>query len=119
MLIEFIFQSPSHHPLGLASDIVFFEFPQIIWWRSQVARTAINQMACDLEHVTQARRNLLADVTHELHTPLAVLQGNLRAILDGVYSADSEEIQSLYSQTEHLGRLLALAEADHCRMLPR
>ncbi len=46
-----------------------------------VAR-AFNEMATDLEEAEQLRRNLLADVAHELRTPLSVLQGNLRAILD-------------------------------------
>lgn len=86
---------------------------------------AVNQMAGDLENAEQVRRNMLADVTHELRTPLTILQGNLRAILDGVYSTDKEEIQSLLDQTEHLGHLindlhiLALAEAGQIPNAPQ
>lgn len=78
---------------------------------------AINQMAGDLETAEDIRRNQLADVTHELRTPLTVLQGNLKAILDGVYALNEDEIKSLYAQAGHLGQLvndlhlLALAEA--------
>lgn len=86
---------------------------------------AINQMANDLEHADQARRNLLADITHELRTPLTILQGNLRAILDGVYQADKQEVQSLSNQADLLGRLindlhlLALAEAGQLPNAPQ
>ena len=83
---------------------------------------AVNQMADDLESAEQLRRNMLADVTHELRTPLTVIQGNLRAMLDGIYPVSEDEIRSLYRQTEHLGRLfddlhlLALAEAGQLPM---
>jgi signal transduction histidine kinase len=77
-----------------------------------------NRMAEDLEHAEITRRNLMADVAHELRTPLAVLDGNLRAILDGVHAMNEEEIALLYEQTQHLNHLvddlreLSLAEAD-------
>lgn len=83
---------------------------------------AVNQMAGDLESAEQLRRNMLADITHELRTPLTIIQGNLRAMLDGIYPVSEDEIRSLYSQTEHLGRLfddlhlLALAEAGQLPM---
>lgn len=77
----------------------------------------INRMAVNLEQAERIRRNLMADVAHELRTPLTVLQGNLRAMLDGVYDPSEEEIGRLFEQTHHLSRLvedlreLALAEA--------
>ena len=78
---------------------------------------SFNRMAEDLEHAETTRRNLMADVAHELRTPLAVLDGNLRAMLDGVHALNEEEIALLYEQTRHLNRLvddlreLSLAEA--------
>ncbi len=60
---------------------------------------AFNEMAAHLEQAEQARRNLVADVAHELRTPLSVVQGNLRAILDDVYTLDKEEIASIYDET--------------------
>jgi signal transduction histidine kinase len=78
---------------------------------------SFNRMAEQLEHAETTRRNLMADVAHELRTPLAVLEGNLRAILDGVHELNEEEIALLYEQTHHLNRLvedvheLSLAEA--------
>ena len=38
------------------------------------------------------RRRLLAEVSHELRTPLTVIQGNVEAIIDGVYPADTEHL---------------------------
>ncbi len=78
---------------------------------------AFNEMASGLEQAETLRRNLVADVAHELRTPLSVLQGNLLAILDKVYPLDAEEIARLYSQTHLLSRLvndlheLSLAES--------
>jgi signal transduction histidine kinase len=86
----------------------------------ELAQT-FNTMAADLRCAAQARRNLMGDIAHELRTPLAVLEGNLRAALDEVTSLDAAAIAHLYSQTRHLTRLvndlreLALAES---RALP-
>lgn len=79
---------------------------------------SFNRMAAELENAEITRRNLMADVAHELRTPLAVLDGNLRAMLDGVHNPNEEEIGLLYEQTHHLNRLvedlreLSLAEAN-------
>jgi two-component system OmpR family sensor kinase len=76
-----------------------------------------NVMAETIQQAESLRRNLMADVAHELRTPLTVLQGNLRAMLDGVYPLEPAEIATLYDETRLLGRLvddlreLALAEA--------
>ena len=67
---------------------------------------AFNKMAEDLQRSQTARRNLVADVSHELRTPLTVLEGNLRAVLDHVYTLDESEVANLYEQTRHLIRLV-------------
>ena len=79
---------------------------------------SFNDMAAALESAETLRQNMLADIAHELRTPLTVLQGNLRAMLDGVYPLEAGEIARLYDQTRHLHRLvedlhtLAQAEAN-------
>ena len=70
---------------------------------------SFNRMVDDLDQSQQIRRNLLADVSHELLTPLTVLEGNLRAMLDGVYALNEEEISTLYDQTHHLIALVRAA----------
>ena len=78
---------------------------------------AFNTMATHLDRGEQLRRQMTADIAHELRTPLSVIQGNLEAILDGVYPPDSEHIQPALDQAQLLARLvedlrtLALAEA--------
>jgi signal transduction histidine kinase len=84
----------------------------------QAVAKAFNGMAERLEKAETVRKNLLADVAHELRTPLTVIQGNLRAMLDGIYPMSEEEIAGLFDQTLHLTRLvddlheLAQAEAN-------
>jgi len=72
---------------------------------AELAR-AFNEMAAALEQNEKLRRNLVADVAHELRTPLSVLQGNLLALLDDVYPMEKPEVARLYDQTRLLGRLV-------------
>lgn len=88
---------------------------------AEVARE-FNAMAEEIQRAETLRRNLMADIAHELRTPLTVLQGNLSAMLDGVYPLERAEIATLYDETRLLGRLvndlreLALAEAGQLRL---
>lgn len=78
---------------------------------------AFNKMAERLEKSDQTRRNQLSDVAHELKTPLTVIQGNLEAMIDGVYAPDEERLTSLFEETQTMTvlledlRTLALAES--------
>ena len=72
----------------------------------RLART-FNHMTAELERSDIQRRNLTADVAHELRTPLHIIQGNLEGILDGVYAADAEHINATLDETRSLSRLVA------------
>lgn len=81
-----------------------------------VAR-AFNAMTARLREDEARRRSFLADVTHELRTPLAVIRGQAEAIADGVYPGDAEHLapiidaaRALEVLTEDL-RTLALSES--------
>lgn len=84
---------------------------------------AFNTMADDLEHAEQLRRNLVADVAHELRTPLSNIQGYLEAISDGVMEPDVNTMRSLNEEVALLSRLveelqeLSLAEAGELRLV--
>ena len=67
--------------------------------------TSINQLAQRLEKVEQTRRRMLADLAHEIRTPLATIDAHLEAIEDGVRSADADTMAVLRSSTARLGRL--------------
>jgi signal transduction histidine kinase len=77
---------------------------------------AFNRMASRVQAQDEQRRNLLADVAHELRTPLAVIQGNVEGLLDGVYPRDDAHLARVLEETRLLStliedlRTLALAE---------
>jgi two-component system sensor histidine kinase BaeS len=66
----------------------------------------LNTLAEALEQTEQARRQWVADISHELRTPLAVLRGELEALQDGVRPLDRAAVDSLYTDTRRLGRLV-------------
>jgi signal transduction histidine kinase len=78
---------------------------------------AFNQMAETLEHDERLRRHMMADIAHELRTPLTVIQGQVEALLDGVFPLAPEQLAPIHDEAILLSRLvadlreLALAEA--------
>ena len=52
------------------------------------------------------RRQLMADVAHELRTPLSILQGRIEGLIDGVYPRDDARLAQLLDETRHLSRLV-------------
>jgi len=87
----------------------------------QLART-FNAMAEYLEKAEVQRRSLVADVAHELRTPLSNVQGYLEAVKDGVLPPDEQTVDTIYQQVRHVVqlvddlRLLALADAGAMRL---
>lgn len=72
---------------------------------------AFNDMAEAVVHSETERRNLTADVAHELRTPLAALQAGLEEVRDGFLSPTPEVLGGLHDQSLRLGRIVAdLAE---------
>jgi two-component system sensor histidine kinase BaeS len=67
---------------------------------------SFNEMTERLQTNEERRRNLLADVTHELRTPLAVIQANLEGLLDGVYPSDPAHLALVLNETKMMSRLL-------------
>jgi signal transduction histidine kinase len=65
-----------------------------------------NRMVEELERTEEQRRNLTADVAHELRTPLHIIQGNLEGVLDGVYEPTPEHITATLEETHLLARLI-------------
>jgi signal transduction histidine kinase len=73
-------------------------------------------MADTLDRQEQLRRDLVADVAHELRTPVAILQAGHEALLDGVAEPTPQQLASLRDEVLRLGRMVAdlqeLAAAD-------
>lgn len=83
-----------------------------------------NKMVGELERSDQQRRNLTADIAHELRTPLHIIQGNLEGVLDGVYQPSPEQIRDTLDEVRLLTRLvndlqtLSLAETGQLPLHP-
>ena len=65
-----------------------------------------NAMAQELSKTEQLRKELIANASHELKTPLTALQAQLENIADGIEEPTHEKITSLLAQTEHLSALV-------------
>ncbi len=84
---------------------------------------AFNSMADDLERVEKRQRDIVADVAHELRTPLSNIRGYLEAIRDGVVEPDAKTIRSLVEEASLLSRLvddlqeLSLAETGELELI--
>jgi len=85
---------------------------------------AFNQMADSLERAERLRRDMTADVAHELRNPLAILQAQAEALVDGVYPLTVENLAPVLSQAQVLSRLvedlrtLALADSGQLQLEP-
>jgi signal transduction histidine kinase len=85
----------------------------------EIARVSrsFNAMAGNLARSESARRNMLADIAHELRNPIGVIQSHLEALMDGVFPMNVQQVASLHDETLLLSRLvgdlreLALADA--------
>lgn len=84
---------------------------------------AFNSMASDLERAEQMKRNMVADIAHELRTPLSNIRGYLEAVRDGIKKPDTDTIRSLEEEASLLSRLvddlqeLSLAEAGELALV--
>lgn len=83
----------------------------------QALTIAFNSLAAGLERQEAWRRNLVADIAHDLRTPLAVLRSEIEAMQDGVVRLDTEGLERLHTQVMLLSKLvddlrtLSLAES--------
>lgn len=83
-------------------------------YRASTARTDefgdlarnINSLGETLEQNKAARQRWIAEISHELRTPVAVLQSEIEALQDGIRSLDADSVKSLHSETLRLGRLI-------------
>jgi signal transduction histidine kinase len=131
LILTFLFSrmilSPIRALSGTAKKLGRGDFSQRVTIRDrgdmgELART-FNSMATDLERTEKLRRNMVADVAHELRTPLSNVSGYLEAIRDDVVKPDKATISSLSEEVDLLSRLvddlqeLALADAGELKLI--
>jgi signal transduction histidine kinase len=86
---------------------------------------AFNQMSSGLSHGRELRRQMTADIAHELRTPLSVILGHAEALRDGVLPPEAATFEIVYEEALRLNRLvddlrtLSLAEAGELELIRR
>ncbi len=79
---------------------------------------AFNQMSADLARANQLRRQMTADIAHDLRTPLTVISGYTESLRDGVLKPTPARFDTMYNEAQQLKRLvedlrtLSLADAN-------
>ncbi|NTV65765.1 MAG: HAMP domain-containing protein, partial [Oscillochloris sp.] len=87
--------------------------------------TQFNHMSADLDHAVQLRRQMTADIAHDLRTPLTVISGYLESLRDQVLKPTPERFATLYNETQILQGLvddlhtLSLADAGELPLVRR
>ena len=66
-----------------------------------------DEMAESIENDRELERRLTTDVAHELRTPLMAIQSTVEAMVDGVFEADQERLETVNSEVQRLGRLVS------------
>lgn len=85
---------------------------------------AFNTMSADLAFANMQRRQMTADIAHDLRTPVTVISGYLEALRDGVLPSSPERFAILYEEAQHLQHLiedlrtLSLADASELTLHP-
>jgi signal transduction histidine kinase len=84
---------------------------------------AFNQMSRDLANSTELRRQMTANIAHDLRSPLSVIMGYTEALSDGKLQPDQEMFSVVHTEAQHLSRLiedlklLSLADARELRLV--
>ena len=77
---------------------------------------AFNQMSSDLDRLNLSRRQMTADIAHDLRSPLTVIGGYVESMRDGVLKPTPERLDTIHSEVQHLQRLVedlrTLSQAD-------
>jgi two-component system sensor histidine kinase BaeS len=99
-LVSLLWRSPHQGAAIAAGAVALFAALAMAF------RTVIRRVGGAFAEQDRLRRQLMADVAHELRTPLAILMGRIEGLLDGVYPRDESHLAELLEETRHLSRLV-------------
>lgn len=101
---------PVRELMGAAGRLADGDYSARVDERSPATMRAVgasfNSMAERLEEADEQRRRLMSDLGHELRTPLAVIRGEIEAVIDGVHDGGPEHMASMLDEVEVLERLI-------------
>ncbi|MBU3179746.1 sensor histidine kinase [Clostridium psychrophilum] len=69
-------------------------------------RVSINTLGEKLQHQEELRKRLISDISHEVRTPLNILQNNFEAMIDGIFPVDNERLTFLNEEVIRFGKLI-------------
>ena len=126
LLLARVITRPVRELTGAAEKIAAGDIEQRVPVRSRdelgLLAAQFNRMSGDLARATRLRRQMTADVAHDLRTPLTVIAGYLEALRDQVLKPTPERFATMYDETQLLLRLvddlhtLSLADAGELRL---
>jgi len=91
---------------AIAAGDLSTRIPEKSYGPFRTVELALNRMVAELEYSDQQRRDLTADIAHDLNTPLHIIRGYLEGISDGIYQPNEETIGMLLDETNLLSRLV-------------
>lgn len=71
---------------------------------------SVNTLANSLDEEEKIRKILTKDISHELRTPLTTMQGQLEALIDGIWEPTEQRLQSIHEEVQRLSRLVGSLE---------
>jgi signal transduction histidine kinase len=86
---------------------------------------SFNQMSADLDRANQSRRQMTADIAHDLRTPMSVILGYTESLKDGRLQGSQETFDIVHQEARHLShliedlRILSLADAGELPLIQR
>ena len=95
------------HSGGVGGEDIIIRIPEGYRTRelAELSRS-INKLAGELEESKRRQKQLSADIAHELRSPLTCLQGNMEALIDGVFKPDREHLESCHEEILRLAKLV-------------
>lgn len=71
---------------------------------------SVNKMASNIEYQEELRKIMTKDISHELRTPITIMQAQLEAIIDGLCEPSEERLKSMHEELQRLNRLIDSSE---------
>lgn len=74
---------------------------------------SINSMAETVQKQEELRKQLVSDIAHEIRTPIAVVRSHLEAMIEGVWDATPEKLESIYEEVDMINGLVERLKDIH------